>query len=109
MILDVLIEGRLAGRLDLVRPNAPVFTYDASCSPAASATPLSTLFPLSAPRASGARLRRWLEGLLPDDDRILNTRLREHGLHFYHRLKLLGTAMGEECAGAVQFCAPRAD
>ena len=106
MILDVLIEGNHAGNLDLARPNAPMFAYGSAYMSAASATPLSTLFPLVASKVSGARLLRWLEGLLPDNDRLLSSRLRAHGLHFYHRVKLLGTAMGEECAGAVQFCQP---
>ena len=106
MILDVLIEGSHAGRLDLSRPNAPVLAYGSAHMSAESATPLSTLFPLTAPGASGARLRRWLEGLLPDNEQLLGSRLRAHGLHFYHRVKLLGTSMGEDCAGAVQFCPP---
>ena len=100
------MEGKHAGQLDLTYPNAPVFTYDSAYMSDASATPLSTLFPLIAPQASGARLRRWLEGLLPDNDQLLSSRLRDHGLHFYHRVKLLGAPMGEECAGAVQFCPP---
>ena len=104
MILDVLIEGSLAGQLNLTRPNSPVFTYNSDYVDAAGSTPLSTLFPLTTQNASGARLRRWLEGLLPDNDRLLNSKIRAHGLHFYHRVKLLGTKMGEECAGAVQFC-----
>ena len=106
MILDVLIGGNRAGELDLTRPNAPIFTYDSAYMSTAWATPLSTLFPLIAPRASGVRLRRWLEGLLPDNDRLLGERLRDHDLHYYHRVKLLGTNMGEECAGAVRFCPP---
>ena len=106
MILDVLIEGSHAGRMDLARPNAPVFTYESAYMADASATPLSTLFPLVASKPSGAGLLRWLEGLLPDNDRLLSRRLLAHDLHFYHRVKLLGTPMGEECAGAVQFCQP---
>jgi serine/threonine-protein kinase HipA len=106
VILDVLMGGSRAGRLDLTRPNAPVFTYDSAYMSDASATPLSTLLPLIAERASGSALRRWLEGLLPDNSQLLSSRLGEHGLHFYHRVKLLGTTMGEECAGAVQFCPP---
>lgn len=106
MILDVVIERRCAGQLDLTRPNAPVFTYDSDYMSDPSATPLSTLFPLTVPKTKGSMLRRWLEGLLPDDIRLLNSRLRAHELHFYHRVKLLGTSMGEECAGAVQFCPP---
>ena len=107
MILDVLMEGDHAGRLDLTRPTAPVFTYDSAYMSTASATPLSTRFPLIAPKASGAKLLRWLEGLLPDNEQLLSSRLRDHGLHFYHRVKLLGTPMGEECAGAAQFCLPQ--
>ena len=106
MILDVLLEGTRAGALDLNRPNAPVFTYDPGYMGSAWATPLSTRFPLVAPKASGAKLLRWLEGLLPDNEQLLSQRLREHDLHYYHRVKLLGTPMGEECAGAVQFAPP---
>ncbi len=95
MILDVLIEGNRAGVLDLTRPNAPMFTYDSAYMGSALATPLSTRFPPIAPRASGTRLLRWLEGLLPDNDQLLGKRLREHDLHYYHRVKLLGTKMGE--------------
>ena len=106
MILDVLIEGSRAGELDLNRPNAPVFTYDPGYMGSTRATPLSTRFPLVAPEVSGAKLLRWLEGLLPDNEQLLSQRLREHDLHYYHRVKLLGTPMGEECAGAVQFAPP---
>ena len=106
MILDVLIEGIRAGELDLARPNAPVFTYDPHYMSGTGTTPLSTRFPLTASRTKGAGLHRWLEGLLPDDDQLLGKRLSEHGLHYYHRVKLLGTRMGEECAGAVQFSSP---
>lgn len=106
MILDVLIEGVRAGELDLARPNAPVFTYDPDYMSGTGTTPLSTRFPLTAARTKGAGLHRWLEGLLPDDDQLLGKRLSEHGLHYYHRVKLLGTRMGEDCAGAVQFSSP---
>ncbi|MCY4421944.1 MAG: HipA N-terminal domain-containing protein, partial [Acidimicrobiaceae bacterium] len=63
VILDVLIEGGRAGTLDLTRPNAPIFIYDGDHMSNPRATPLSTRFPLIAPKASGAKLLRWLEGL----------------------------------------------
>lgn len=65
MILDVLIEARLAGRLDLTRPEHPVFAYDTAYARDGDATPLSTLFPPAAAPPEGETLLSWLQGLLP--------------------------------------------
>ena len=106
MILDVLMEARPAGRLDLQRPGVPVFSYDEAYATDMAATPLSTMFPLAAPTASGDTLQWWLEGLLPDHDALLDSLLLEHGVDLANRVRLLGTTIGEDCAGAVQFCVP---
>ena len=105
MILDVLIEGRLAGRLRLDTPGGPVFAYGDSYASDPGATPLSTLFPLSG-GGSGDPLQRWLEGLLPDDDAVLRSLSERHDVDLAHRVQMLGTEMGADCAGAVQFCLP---
>ena len=72
MILDVLIEAGLAGHLDLRQPGEPVFSYDDTYARNPRSTPLSTLFPLAAPTASGDTLQWWLESLLPDHDTLLD-------------------------------------
>ena len=68
MILDVLIEARLAGRLDLTRPEHPVFTYDTAYARDGDATPLSTLFPAHTP-VTLERLVRHFDGLARDAGR----------------------------------------
>lgn len=105
MRLDVLIKGRLAGGLDIADPTAPVFQYDDGYRASAGATPLSTRFSTEhAGPFSDADIYHWLLGLLPTDQRVLNSRCFEHQVPANHPLMLLSTPMGAECAGAVQFC-----
>ena len=68
--------------------------------------PLSIGIPLSRARAEGEGLRRWLEGLLPDDTDTIRGLRREHGLQGGDYLRVLGTSMGVDCAGAIQICPP---
>lgn len=104
--LDVLIEGRLAGSLDLPESGSPRLRYDDSYARADSATPLSTLFMPERVEHSGETLENWLVGLLPDDDRVLDSVRERYGTHKSRPLDLLGTPIGEDFAGAVQFCPP---
>lgn len=107
MRLDVLIEGRLAGSLDIANPTEPVFRYDDGYRATAGATPLSTRFAIEhGGPFSDADAYHWLLGLLPTDQRVLNSRCIEHQVPANHPLMLLSTPMGAECAGAVQFCPP---
>lgn len=107
MRLDVLIEGRLAGSLDIANPTEPVFRYDDGYRASARATPLSTRFAIEhGGPFSDADAYHWLLGLLPTDQRVLNSRCIEHQVPANHPLMLLSTPMGAECAGAVQFCPP---
>jgi len=106
--LDVLMEGRLAGSLDLRDAARPVFAYDDSYLRRTDATPLSIRFPLDDRPVRDAALRNWLTGVLPDDERVLRSLCEDHDVSATDRLALLGTPMGAECAGAVQFCRPEA-
>lgn len=106
MRLDVLMEGHLAGTLDLNDASRPVFAYDSSYLEKPHATPLSTRYPLDDRPISGPSLRDWLTGVLPDDERVLRSLCEDHDVSAADRLALLGTPMGAECAGAVQFCPP---
>ena len=98
--------GRLAGSLDLGDASRPVFAYGDSYLQEPDATPLSTRFPLDDRPVGDVSLRHWLTGVLPDDDRVLRSLCEEHDVSGPDRLALLGTPMGAECAGAVQFCRP---
>ena len=106
MNLDVLIEGRLAGSLELPESGWPRLRYHGAYVQADSATPLSTLFVPERSAHSGEALANWLAGLLPDDGRVLDSMRQRYGIHKSHLLDLLGTPIGEDCAGAVQFCPP---
>ena len=102
MELAVLLVGRRAGKLGL-SGRAPAFSYDPAYANY-DGPPLSVRFPIAAGGAEGDELRAWLEGLLPDDDRVLRALRAEHDLGRADTLRLLGTPMGADCAGAVQFC-----
>ena len=104
MELAVLIGGKVAGSLDL-SGDQPSFEY-APAHIQGGGPPLSVGVPLSRARADGAGLRWWLEGLLPDDTDTIRGLRQQHGLQGGDYLKVLGTSMGVDCAGAVQFCPP---
>ena len=104
--LDVLMEGQLAAHLALPESGWPVLRYRDSYMQASLATPLSTLFVPERVEHSGEPLSNWLLGLLPDDDRVLDSLRERYGTQKSRPLDLLGTPIGADCAGAVQFCTP---
>lgn len=104
MELVVLIGGKVAGSLDL-SDSQPSFEY-APAYIQGGGPPLSIRYPLSRVRVQGTELRWWLEGLLPDDTDTIRSLKREHDLVGGDYLRVLGTPMGTDCAGAVQFCPP---
>ena len=94
-ILDVLMEGRLAGALELPESGWPRLRYNDTYAQADSATPLSTLFVPERAEHSGEALANWLVGLLPDDDRVLDSMRERYGTHKSRPLDLLSTPLGE--------------
>lgn len=107
MELAVLIGTRHSGTLHLPSGADPSFEYHPQYI-SRPGPPLSAQFPLSAGGAEGEKLRWWLEGLLPDDTETIRSLLRDHGLRSRDYAQMLGTPMGADCAGAVQFCLPDA-
>ncbi len=66
-------------------------------------TPLS----LSAPLGSGEHdVTRWIDGLLPDSLQVRRKWADRAGARSAGAMDLLGTPIGLDCAGAVQFCRP---
>lgn len=98
------MEGRLAGSLDLNDTARPKLRYEESYLQRPDATPLSIRFPLDDRPVADVSLRHWLAGVLPDDERVVRSLCEEHDVPATDKLALLGTPMGAECAGAVQFC-----
>jgi serine/threonine-protein kinase HipA len=99
-VLHVLIGGEQVGTLSR-RGQRVVLTYGDAYRQRADATPLSVSLPLTAAEHSGRVLNSFLDGLLPDDERV---RVR-WGRQFETRTQPfdLLTHVGEDCAGAVQF------
>ena len=80
-----------------------MFEYAPSYLRQVRATPLS----LSVPLIGGAhRADAWLDGLLPDNDDVRREWAQQNGVRDTRPLTLLGTPIGLDCAGAVQFCPP---
>ena len=102
--LIVFIGGTLAGRVHRVHRNGPVkFEYDSAYLATLARTPLSVSVP---PRPGPHDIHAWLDGLLPDDMRIRRRWMAEQGAAGIDPVSLLGTPLGLDCAGAVQFNPP---
>lgn len=96
--------GRVAGSLQLDDSGAhPEFRYDPAYQRDAR-IPLSVMIPLASRKSAGEHLHNWLLGVLPDDPEVLGALCAEYGLSDDEAPRLLGTPMGADCAGAVQFC-----
>jgi serine/threonine-protein kinase HipA len=104
--LAVLMEDRHAGTLQRARGGRLTFTYEEDYRRRDGATPLSLSMPLQISAHRGAALTAWLAGLLPDNDAVLRRWAREFHANAKSPFSLLGTRVGEDCAGAVRFAQP---
>lgn len=103
--LVVLIAGDPAGVLHRSR-NAITFAYDREYLDEFESTPLSTAIPIDQRVHTGEHIAAWIDGLLPDNERVRFLWGREFGVNEHLPFDLLGTRVGHDCAGAVQFCRP---
>lgn len=100
--LVALCAGRHMGRLDRDGSGRVSFEYDADWRRSDRSHPLSVSMPLAAPRHEHAVVEPFLWGLLPDNRAVLERWASRFGVSANSVFGLLG-AVGEECAGAVQF------
>lgn len=77
--------------------------YDAAYLAHPDAVPLSLSLPLSARPHAGGVIENWLDGLLPDLPADRERWRAGAGAASVDPFDLLGTPIGAECAGAVQF------
>ena len=105
--LVVLLEGRPIGTIERAASGALRLRYDDDHRDDPTATLLSVSMPPSQQMHGDARLAPWLWGLLPDNADVLARWGRDFGVSVASPFPLLGTHVGHDCAGAVQFC--RAD
>lgn len=81
------------------------FTYDQGWQGSPNGFPLSNSMPLSARGHDDGRVRPFLAGLLPDNNRVLEQWGKRFKVSPRNAFALL-QHVGEECAGAVQFVRP---
>lgn len=100
--LDVLINGRLVGRLEKAASGAISFQYAASWLEWEHRFAVSLAVPLRPAAYRGAAVSATFENLLPDRDgvrRRLAERMGAQGTDFYSLLQVIG----RDCVGAMQF------
>lgn len=104
--LTVLMEGQPVGSVERLASGALRLRYDEAYRDDPSATLLSVSMPPTQEVHGDARLAPWLWGLLPDNADVLARWGRDFGVSVASPFPLLGTQVGHDCAGAVQFCPP---
>ena len=104
--LVVLLEGRSIGRLRRTSAGQLSLAYDDPYLLDRSATPLSVALPAADQRHGDAVVRAWLWGLLPDNADVIQRWATRFGVSASSPFGLLGTQIGHDCAGAVQFAHP---
>ncbi len=104
--LTVLLEGQPIGHIERLARGALRLRYDESHREDPTATLLSVAMPPTQEVHGDARVTPWLWGLLPDNADVLARWGRDLGVSVASPFPLLGTQVGHDCAGAVQFCQP---
>lgn len=102
--LAVILSGRLVAHVQRTRAGVLRLTYEDDARDP-TGTPLSLSLPPGVGTFSGTLVEDFLWGLLPDNDRALRTIAARHGADARDPLSMLA-AVGQDCAGAVQFCTP---
>jgi serine/threonine-protein kinase HipA len=100
--LDVLLNGRLVGRLRREAGGAIDFRYAEEWLSWESAFPVSLSLPLREDRYIGAPVVAVFDNLLPDNDDIRRRLAARTGAAGIDAFSLLG-AVGRDCVGALQF------
>lgn len=105
-VLTVILEGQPIGNVERLASGALRLGYDEGYRDDPTATLLSVSMPSAEAVHGDARLTPWLWGLLPDNADVLARWGRDFGVSVASPFPLLGTHVGRDCAGAVQFCTP---
>jgi serine/threonine-protein kinase HipA len=100
--LSVLLDGRQAGLLTQGEGGALSFEYDLDYRRSPGIPPLSLSMPLSRPVHPNQVARAFCQGLLPDNEAVLERWGRDFHVSAGNPFALL-RHVGEDCAGAAQF------
>jgi serine/threonine-protein kinase HipA len=101
--LAVLLDSRMAGRLTRLSGGRLSFEYDDGYREQPDAVPLSLSMPVQVRSHADRIVTPWLWGLLPDNEAVLARWARQFHVSASSPFSLLGTPIGEDCAGAVRF------
>lgn len=102
--LAVILSGRVVAQVERTRAGVLRLTYEADARGTAD-TPVSLSLPPTVGTFAGEVVAGFLWGLLPDNDRALRAIASRYSADSRDPLSLL-SAIGKDCAGAVQFCLP---
>ena len=102
--LIALLDGREIGTVDYNKSRLSL-TYGKAWREAPDAYPLSLSLPLGSATHGHARVDAFLWGLLPDNDRVLQSWAKRFKVSPRNAFRLIAN-VGEDCAGAVQFIRP---
>ena len=103
--LAVILEGRPIATLERNANGQLRLRYDDNHHQAThGVTPLSVSMPPGSKTYGSAQITPWLWGLLPDNGDVLAKWGRDFGVSVASPFSLLGTPIGRDCPGAVQFC-----
>ena len=98
--LDILWNGRIIGRYELLEDGAELFSYDEIYLASVDAAPISHSLPLRAEAYGKRQLRPFFAGLLPEE--LQRQRIAAYlGLSESDDFSML-EAIGGECAGALE-------
>ena len=103
--LIALLGGIEVGRAQKGRSGRLSFVYNESWQNRPDAYPLSLSMPLALSEHGHAKIDAFLWGLLPDNDRVIQTWAQRYHVSPRYSFGLI-SHVGEDCAGAVQFIRP---
>ncbi len=103
--LIAVLDGRETGHVARDNRGRHAFTYNEEWRAAENAYPLSISMPLALARHGNDKIDPFLWGLLPDNQMVLDQWARKFHVSARNAFSLIA-AVGEDCAGAVQFVHP---
>lgn len=103
--LIAILDSREMGRVARDDRGRLSFTYSEDWRAASGAYPLSISMPLALAEHGHAKIDSFLWGLLPDNEKVLDNWARKFQVSARNAFGLIA-AVGEDCAGAVQFVRP---
>jgi serine/threonine-protein kinase HipA len=103
--LIAILDSREMGRVARDDRGKLSFTYSEDWRAAPGAYPLSISMPLALAEHGHAKIDPFLWGLLPDNEKVLDNWARKFQVSARNAFGLIA-AVGEDCAGAVQFVRP---